>query len=330
MPQAAYPYKIYGLHIHCNQEITSIPTYTQPFGQPDVNIWIGATPPGLTLHSAEWVPHRSIESKRPYDLGDSPLLRIYEARGGAYILLRYRSGIGFAVDSTGRNVWADPEDDEQASMVAPFLLGPVLGFVLRLRGFVVLHGAAIAARQRTLVVCGPSGIGKSTLAAQFAANGHRILADDLAVVTADDDTHSIQPGYPRLRLRPASIDAVAAPAQQLIPIMPVFGKQYLALDNADEPQFQDEALPLGAILLLKRRRGADAPLDMEQVPSVQAILHLISNTYMNYLLDSDMRAAEFRFLTELIHNTPIYDLFVPTDLTRLPDLYEMIMQRVAW
>ena len=115
---------------------------------------------------------------------------------------------------------------------ATYLLGPVLGFVLRLRGIACLHASAISIDGRTVLLLGPAGSGKSTTAAAFACKGCRVLSEDVCALHCTPDGIFVQPGYPRLRL-PNSVGMLFG-AQDALPLLtPNWNKRFLDLANGD-------------------------------------------------------------------------------------------------
>ena len=80
-----------------------------------------------------------------------------------------------------------------------FLLGSGMGAILMQRGYIVVHGNAVALEGNTgaLMCIGDSGAGKSTTAVAMMQRGLAILADD--VCPLDDDAMAI-PGMPRAKL----------------------------------------------------------------------------------------------------------------------------------
>ena len=125
-----------------------------------------------------------------------------------------------------------------------------------LRGIVCLHASAVAIGDEVIALLGPAGSGKSTTAAAFAARGYSILAED--VVTLDDrgDHFLVRPGYPCIRLWPASVKALYGSETHLPKLTPNWDKCYLDLSD----NFQKEPLRLAAIYhLSERRHDAVAP-----------------------------------------------------------------------
>ena len=117
------------------------------------------------------------------DVRGEPVLRVWLQEGDGSFRLRYSDGVEFGVDRRGTRVWASGPEGTLPEYLAVYLLGPVMGFVLRLRGITCLHASAVMVDNRALAFLGPPGAGKSTLAAAFALSGHPVLSDDVLPLT---------------------------------------------------------------------------------------------------------------------------------------------------
>ena len=114
----------------------------------------------------------------------------------------------------------------------------------------------------------------------------------------------VQPGYPRVNLWPASARALFGPGEELPRITPTWGKKYLSLDRSGFA-FQSGPLPLSAIYVLDIRKDAlDVPV-LEELSVAESFPNLVANTYLNYLLDADMRKREFEVLGRLAGAVPV-------------------------
>ena len=77
------------------------------------------------------------------------------------------AGIGSFFVRSGDQILIDPAPGVDEGSLRLFLLGNVLGTLAFLRGFLVLHGSAVAIDGRGVAFLGHSGEGKSTMAAAF-------------------------------------------------------------------------------------------------------------------------------------------------------------------
>ncbi|SHM56180.1 hypothetical protein SAMN05216593_101536 [Pseudomonas asturiensis] len=74
----------------------------------------------------------------------------------------------------------------------PFLLSTALAALLHQRKLLTLHAGAVSLGGQAIALCGPSGVGKSTLIASLCVAGCELLGDDVSVIQADAS------GQPRL------------------------------------------------------------------------------------------------------------------------------------
>jgi hypothetical protein len=241
-----------------------------------------------------------------------PNLRVGLLPGGDYFGFLYRDEVRFAVERQGREIWGDWPESYTLEDACTYLLGPVLGFVLRLRGVTCLHASAVAVDGQAIALVGSPGAGKSTIAAAFAQCGFSVVADDVVALAEDGRNFQVQPGYPRLNLWSDSVRALFGSDEALPRITPTWDKRYLELgDNG--LGFAANPLPLGAIYVLGTREGDLAAPVIDDIAGSNALRDLVTNTYVNYLLDREMRSREFDVLTRLVVRMPIRRVRAPAD-----------------
>jgi hypothetical protein len=247
--------------------------------------------------------------------------------------MAYRDGTEFVVDREGTQIWATVPTEATLEDTATYLLGPVLGFVLRLRGTTCLHASSVAVRNRAVAFLGPAGAGKSTTAAAFARRGHPVLADDVCALLDRQDAIWVQPAYPHLRLWPDSVRCLFGSPDALPRLTPADGasawwdKRFLNLAEHNG-SFQREPLPLAGIYVLgEHATDARAPF-IEPLTAHRALMALVANTYSNYLLDAGMRAQEFEWLGRVVAGVPLRRLTSHADPAHLSRLCEVVIEDV--
>src|SRR5207245_7692556 len=105
--------------------------------------------------------------------------RIFKVDQGAFVRLAYEDGTQFWLDGKRENIWATWPPASCIENAASYLLGPILGLVLRLRGVTCLHASAVAFGDRSVAFVGQTGAGKSTTAAAFARPACGVISDAL-------------------------------------------------------------------------------------------------------------------------------------------------------
>src|SRR5690348_955589 len=234
-----YRFSIYGLGIVTNSLIPGVPAST--IASEDLRIDFGSLPAWLQELNAAQAEVCYVADYKS-ECGE-PALRVFRLLDGKYYRFDYADDTKFVIDGSGREVWAEWSSPLTLEDTATYLLGPVLGFVMLLRGIVCLHASAIAIEDKAIALIGPAGSGKSTTAAAFAERGYSVLAED--VVTLDDrrDEFLVRPGYPCIRLWPPAVRVLYGSETHLPKLTPNWDKCYLDLSE----RFQVAELPLAAI-----------------------------------------------------------------------------------
>lgn len=246
-------YHIFGLNI---TSVIPLPTHpilhSQPNVTPDVVIECGTTPDALADPRVKGVR--------------------YQAAPGEF-LLRVDNVARFYVQG-GSRITIMPEAGAGADDILIFLMGSAMGALLHQRNILVLHGSAIAVNGESVAFCGPSGIGKSTLAAGFHQRGYPFLADNLCAIAICDGRPAVIPGFARLKLWADTLKKLDTSKDQLKSVRwgVELEKVFLPVDAC-----QNAPVPLHTVFILESNntdKMAITPLQGNE-----KIDPLIENTY---------------------------------------------------
>ena len=116
--------------------------------------------------------------------------------------LRWRGLFEFLVAPDGARIVCRALPGATEDMLHTYLLGQVLSFALLKQGFEPLHATVVVVHGEAIGFLGDCGHGKSTTAAAFLQAGHRLLTDDLLVVSAGGAGVIAHPGPSRIKLFP--------------------------------------------------------------------------------------------------------------------------------
>lgn len=259
---------------------------------------------------------------------DMPALRVRRVGGGAYYHLIYGDGVEFLVREDGERIGVAWPSEATLSDTLPYLLGPVLGLVIRLRGQVCLHASAVVVGDKAALLVGPMGAGKSSTALAFAQLGCAVLSDDVSVLAHNGECFVVQSGYAGLRLWPDMAEALLGDGVELPRIVPAWEKRRVDLAAAGF-RFMPTPTPIAAIYLLNER-AADADLPaVAPLSSVAALLRLSANGYVRYMLDRSMRAREFDLFSQVVQRVSVRQVTPHTDPSRLPFLCQAIFDDLS-
>ncbi|MGA2810840.1 MAG: hypothetical protein ABSG16_05530 [Candidatus Acidiferrum sp.] len=322
-----FAYSAFGLRIHSNVPFPGVPLLDSSAVASDsscavrFHLNLAPYPDAARSHREKELAYVSSYT----DEAGLPVLRIWKAADESFLRLDYRDGTQLWIDHSRRNVFAVWPENLTLQNTLTYLLGPVFGLLLRLRGVTCLHASAVAFGDSSVVFVGSEGAGKSTTAAAFAKRGYAVLSDDIAALGSGGATPSVArtehasrdsrppaerqnpflvlPAYPHICLWPEAAKFLYGSEEQFPRLAPEWNKRKLSL-GAGGTRFETRPLPLAAIYLFADRAAEHAPR-VEGAPRKAALLALLANTYANNLLDAAMRAEEFAVLDRLVACIPV-------------------------
>jgi len=311
---------IYGLGLQTNVPIAGLKGLSAA-PRVDVSLVVGAMPSNLdepaftSAHEIYVTDEATVEG--------TPIIRLSRLADGSHYRFAYADGTRIVVDADGTQIWAVGANGATVEDTATYLLGPALGFVLRLRGITCLHASAIAIDGKAIAIVGDAGMGKSSTAAAFARLGFPIITDDVAPLRDHGTRFEIDAAYPRIRLWPDSVESLFGSADALPRITPTWDKRYLDL-NQSQFEFTHQALELAAIYVLAPR-VSDAVPRVEELGARAGLMTLVAESYSRRCLAASQRALEFDVLARLVAHVPLRRLSPCADLGRITGLCDAIV-----
>jgi hypothetical protein len=236
--------------------------------------------------------------------------------------IRYAGICQAALDRDARTLRVHGAVGGEPGMVPVFLEGSLLAHVLAAEGLLALHASAVEWGGDALAIVGPSGWGKSTLAALFCAAGARLVADDALRVDVGGSSATCFPGSRRLRLRTAS-----APLGQAIEEASL--TETVDGRTAVRPAgVVDEPLALRAAVIPQPSREA-ALLEVERLGPTEAVQELLSYPRLTRWQTREQIGRLFRLTTDVAAVVPVYRATVPWGPPFPPGLAEELFASVG-
>lgn len=272
---------------------------------------------GLTLHSEFALPALAETAPAQPDLtlaAGGPIAwpdRVFSFGPDRQIM--YFPAIGaFTVLGADRILY-HPATQADARLLEFPLLGPVMAFVLHLRGLLVLHGSAVGAAGRAAVFLGDKGAGKSTLAAACVAAGQRLVTDDLAALAITAPGMPVLPAFAQIKLSSEAGRQVAPRARQVLDLSALHG-------DLEKRQHREAGwlapAPVPAAGLFVLTRGPAAAL--KRFPRALGLPFVLRYSYLlrygEETLSQETRAAHFARCGAAAGSVPVLELTVPDRL----------------
>jgi hypothetical protein len=242
------------------------------------------------------------------------------ANGQTY--LRWPDRFEFLVSIDGRAIAARPLRRGFREAFHTYLLGQALSFALIRQGFDPLHATTVAVDGAGVAFLGESGFGKSSLGAAFVQAGHRLLTDDLLVLSPCDCGFMAHPGPPRIKLFPVVARRIMGPGTSGAPIANMTAKLVIPLD---ERQAFRSPVPLKAIYVLVSPARARDRVTIRRVSTRQACLALIENAFNTAVTDPGRLSRQLEFAASVAATLPVKRIAYPRSLGVLPIVRDAIL-----
>lgn len=296
----SFHYHIYGLSISSSRPISLLDEKPASSDSTAV-IWTtqAAGTPEPTQH---WQPALSNDS-RP---GKRVAFFRAETPEGTYSKIRFITETGMlqaVIAPDKATVWMIHDAQEPESNLDSYFIGTVLGCLLRLKGIVCLHASAVNIGDQAVIFLGRKKSGKSTTAAAFAKLGYKVLSDDISPISIKNDRFYIQPGYPKVRLRPKSLAVIHPDSVKDMEFVSVYSHRDSRYSDI-ESSFWDTPLPLGAIYVMGETVEVDGIPFIQEI-AAERVIHLHANTFGSFVVSPEERKQEFELLSRLATAVPV-------------------------
>jgi len=296
-------HSLHGLTVESSRPLPGVPPAAGDRAS-DVVVRFGVRPEAAAGWSESVV--RPLHMSDPVR-GEAPVLIADRPGEDGTLRLRYAEGIRFHVSAQGDAVWCDWIAPLTEADAVSYLLGPVIGVVLRRRGVFAIHASAVVIAGGAWALLGPGGSGKSTLAAAFAYAGTPVLTDDILALRPEDGLWMALPAHHGIRLWEDSARMVDAAGDGLPEISPTWPKRDLDLGHHALP-LATAAAPLRGILVLEDFGAAGLPPQLAPIRSTALLVELVANVYVNYLASTEELAAELGAIRAIATGVPGWTL----------------------
>ena len=188
-------------------------------------------------------------------------------------------GFDFEI-SDGRAIKVDTNGlDIRETGLITYILGSAFGVIGIQRGFVPIHGAAVAVGDSAVIITGFSGSGKSAVLSSFMRAGYRYLADDVSMIATEGGVPFVLPSYPQRKVAAATARGTGEDISGAVPINED-GRDKYAIRKASE--WLDKKLPLACIVALtpvEDKGEGEAVAGIRKVTGHESLGVVMSNQY---------------------------------------------------
>jgi hypothetical protein len=216
-----------------------------------------------------------VGSQRPYKS------TVLHEEGPASLAVGWRDDAEYrlGLEPTPRvDVWLG-ETDERTALLG--FMHSVLPLALPLFGIEPLHGAAVAKGDAALLLLGPAGAGKSTIAAALEGHGFAFMSDDACAI---DERGLVLPGPP--------LAAHDSPPPGRLLLAPYDGKVLVTPQNA-----RATAAPPAAVVSLAPATGVE--ISCRALEPSEALPEILGNVRAPWALAARRVERQFQVVSRL-------------------------------
>jgi hypothetical protein len=185
------------------------------------------------------------------------------------------------------------------------LVGRCLPIASLLRGYEVLHAAAVAIDQGVVAIAGPTAAGKTSLAVRLTQLGATFFTDDVLAVKVTAETVAAYPGPGVVNVRAAEHNRLGADERRSLgDLLGRTGadKLHYALPAGPDP------LPLRRLYFL--RSGEDAPRSSVQALRSPDPLRLLTSTFLHQIRRPEHLERLLDVCARLSADVPMFEVVI--------------------
>lgn len=201
-------------------------------------------------------------------------------------------------------------EEQNINYITIYLLGEVLAFYFRLKGIFQLHACMVNKGNTTIVMCGSSGNGKSTLANEFLLNGWNMLCDDHSIINLHDNSIYGSPSFPYIKM---FCNDQKMPPRNMVFEIPSTGKGLFEISRNVDREIFSKNYKLSHIFFLNLSQNPQNHMKATLIDSFTAFEKLINSCYANLRSNGDMDLLKrdlecISLLSKMSKSLPHYEL----------------------
>jgi hypothetical protein len=290
-----FKYRAFGLHIQSDFEIAEM--QQADFDHPDVIITLAETPREIENPLREGVR---------FQLTDNEFLLNLDNVARYYV-------------ADGNSIRIEKSDGSTFQEVRIFLVGVVFSALLHQKGMVPFHASALMDEHgQSFLLCGRSGVGKSTLTATFLKKGFYLLSDDISVVKPGEEKIWVYPSFPFIKLWKDVMEHVDISEEEGIKLRDPLEKYGYRMEES----FHAEPASLGKIFVLHVHNKEE--YKTEQLKGTEKFNALKNQTFRFQFVTDRHRPVHFTELNKMAQAVPVYRVTRPQAPMEMERLVEVI------
>lgn len=233
-------------------------------------------------------------------------------------------GIAKFYISSGKSIKIDIAPSCVFSKLGLYILGSCMGAVLHQRGYMLLHGSCVTNGKDSILITGDSGVGKSTLAAEFLSHGWKLMTDDVTAVKDIENVPVVRSSYPSQKLWNDSLARYKTENSNIHSLYFDNEREKFSVDVS--ANFVDTSCKLSMIVRLIKN---DSPCSITDMNGMTKTDQLLRNTYRMSMIPISSRERHFRRCVMLADKIPMAVLIRQNGVSCANTLYRLTIEHLG-
>lgn len=240
------------------------------------------------------------------------------------ICLRFPGLADFKLNRAATLATCFPAPGTDEATLDQLYLNQVLPLARSGNGTLSVHASAVAINNQCVAFLGPTGRGKSTLAASFAVTGEGFLTDDGLTITCAGEDYTAEPSHPSLRLwQDSGLAVLPSCAVQAPPVSYTSKSRFMA---GGLLKHCTADLPLRCLFFL----GADevSQTTIKPLAAAETAVELLWNCFVLDIEDKLAMSRQFDDVTSLCGKVPGFRLDYPRNFDALETVRKEVVNQI--
>ena len=240
-------------------------------------------------------------------------------------LIRFLGLADFLVSQNANEINTRPVPGIAYELLEEVYQNLVLPLALSQQQRLVFHASAVEIDQYSVVFIAESGTGKSTLAADFATNGYRFLADDCVWLDKQPSGFHVMPWHPSLRIWEDTFETLKPSFTNIEATKNSIGKWQLGSSQANTHSafYCGVARPLKHVYFLETNSTDE--IEIKSVTTQEAVIGLLSHRFLLDISNKEVLSGDIKSISALANAAACFRLCVPSNFDALPDIRSRIV-----
>ncbi|MFT6809773.1 MAG: hypothetical protein ACJA01_003011 [Saprospiraceae bacterium] len=205
----------------------------------------------------------------------------------------------------------DFKDPEYRQTLLSYFFASGLSAIIHFQGLFLLHSSGVSKGNGLILFCGPSGIGKSTIAAHLKTKGYPLFTDDKCLlIPSGNGKWTALPGLNIMRLWQNSIDALDTSTFLHNPKEVELKKDKFQFYIKSQELISEEKHVKAIFIIQNLKKGER--IGNQELQGLNKIKKIKSQIFrVNMVSGMGLDQKLWTFLTNILNDIPVYSLQRP-------------------